>query len=137
MLNFEDLDKFLSSLRGLGDNDLKKAIFLTGVLAQRVLDYQEKERGSKPFLSKLANLNLTEKKVKRIFTQVKEKLESYDEFRPADEIIYEKASELFSKSSDSWGLSFDEISYYFALGLGMKEKVYSIIFEFLKNRKED
>lgn len=137
MVDITDLDKFLDSLEGLGGDPIKKGIFLTGVLAQRLIDYQEDKRNSRSFVSKLGSLFLNQKDIQKIFSQVRIKLEEYEEFKPVDKIIYEKASEFFVKGSDKWNLNIDEISFYFSVGLGMSKKVYSVVFESLKKENKE
>lgn len=137
MSKFSNLDDFLGSLKGLGDNPVAKGIFLTGVLTQRVLDYQENQIGTRAFSSKLGGLILNKRDIMRILSQARNKLYEYDEFKTVDKIIFEKASELFSSASDDWKMNIDEISYYFSLGLGMSRKVYSFIFSLIKENKEE
>lgn len=136
MSQFSNLDDFLNSLKGLGDNPVAKGIFLTGVLAQRVLDYQEDQVGTRAFSSKLGGLILNKRDIMRILSQARNKLYEYDEFKPVDRIIFEKASELLS-SSDDWKMNIDEISYYFSLGLGMKRRVYDFIFSLIKKENKE
>jgi len=51
---------------------------LTGVLTEKLLNIQYKERGSKPFYSRLNGLKLNKNIVKRIYTEAINKLNEYN-----------------------------------------------------------
>lgn len=99
------------------DSDYKKAVFLEGVLVDKLLNIQYKDRGSKPFYSRLNGLKLNEKLVKRIFTEAVNKLNEYDKnyYKELESIIG-----MYMLSPN--GLTDDEISYFFVLGMILSKK---------------
>jgi len=107
---FEEFGDFFNS------ND-KKAIFLEGVLAQKLLKIQFTDRGSTPFVKKLNGLKLDEKKVKALLPIIQGKLEEYGKnyYKELEKLI----SDYFVASDKNWDLSNDEISYYFTLGMNL------------------
>jgi len=60
------------------DSDYKKAVFLTGVLTEKLLNIQYEERKSKPFYSRLNGLKLDRNLVRRIFSEAVNKLNEYN-----------------------------------------------------------
>ncbi|HHE37662.1 MAG TPA: TIGR02556 family CRISPR-associated protein, partial [Candidatus Cloacimonetes bacterium] len=103
------------------DADWKKAVFLTGVLAQNVMDIQLRLRGAKPFRSRLNGLKLDHKAIKRLLPESIEKLEQYKEnyYRELEEVI---ALLMESGEPELKTQSVDEISFYFAMGMNLNKK---------------
>lgn len=101
------------------DDSTKKALFLEGVLVQKLLNIQYHNRNSKPFRKKLNGLKIDEKVAKKIFTEAINKLEEYDEN------YYCKLEEIIGSyfiNSDFSRYSVDELSYYFTLGMVLENK---------------
>jgi CRISPR-associated protein Csh1 len=96
------------------DDETKKAMFLEGVLAQKLLNIQYSERNATPFRSRLNGLKIDEKIAKRLLPEIINKLEEYEKnyYRKLEETI----GEYLVKSNFSH-YSVDELSYYFALGM--------------------
>ncbi|MCB4205479.1 TIGR02556 family CRISPR-associated protein [Deferribacterales bacterium Es71-Z0220] len=96
------------------DDETKKAMFLEGVLAQKLLNIQYSERNATPFRSRLNSLKIDEKIAKRLLPEIINKLEEYEKnyYRKLEETI----GEYLVKSNFSH-YSVDELSYYFALGM--------------------
>ena len=94
------------------DTDLKRAIFLEGILTQKLLNLPEQE--SKSFYSRLNSLKLNERVIKRIFVEVINKLNEYKKnyYRTLESLI----SEYFT-SANFKKITNDEMSYYFVLGM--------------------
>ncbi len=107
---FREFDEFFGS-------DAKKAIFLEGVLAQKLLNIQYQERGATPFRAKLKGLNLNEKQIKKLLPEIQNKLEEYGKnyYRTLESVI----SRYFISAGNDWGLSSDDISFYFVLGMNL------------------
>ncbi len=123
------LEEFLDSLPAL-DTPLKKGLFLMGALTEKLLSVQAKERdGNKPFLKALKSLKMTERDLKGLLPKVRNKLEEYDRFGKGESILYTKASEYLAQAPPSWRMSVDELNFYFALGLGMFDRVAQFIYE--------
>ena len=110
--------KFFDEHSGFFDSNIKKAIFLQGVLCQHLLDIQQKDRGATPFRSMLNSMKLNERLIKKLLPEIIEKLEQYDKnyYRKLETTI----SELFINAE--FDLSNDEISYYFVLGMNLNKK---------------
>jgi CRISPR-associated protein Csh1 len=102
------------------DNPAKKASFVVGMLVDYLLMVQRIERrvesGKEPFWKSLHGLRLDEKKVKEIFHRVIAKLREYRRETYLEEI----AGRYLANAGENWGISKDEISYYFTLGLTLR-----------------
>lgn len=142
ILLFNDLDLFKESkfmLESNGEltdeliNDIldtpdKKATFLLGALTRKVTSAQYNELGSTPFVDKLWGLSLDQKKVKKLYPMVLNKLREYGKtYRDLEENI----SLNLLNSEKNWKLTRDETSYYFVLGFTLSYYVTK------KNEKED
>jgi CRISPR-associated protein Csh1 len=106
------------------DADWKKAVFLTGVLAQNVMDIQYRERKARPFRSRLNGLKLDQRAIKRLLPESIEKLEQYKSnyYRDLEEAI----SELMESGEPEMKMqSVDEISFYFAMGMNLNKQFKS------------
>lgn len=114
------------SLNSILDAPDKNASFLLGVLTKRLLNKQYKELKSTPFYNKLWGLSLDQKKIKKLYPMVINKLREYN-------LAYLKLEEDISKnlinSENNWKLTRDETSYFFVLGFTMPY--------FDNNKKED
>ena len=100
------------------DADWKKAVFLSGVLAQHVLNIQWQERGATPFKSRLNGLKIDYRTVKRLLPECINKLEQYKKnyYHELEEII---SILLESGEPDLRSQSVDEISFYFSMGMNL------------------
>jgi len=110
------------------DADWKKAVFLTGVLAQNVMDIQYRDRKATPFRSRLNGLKLDTRAIKRLLPESIEKLEQYKsnyyrELETAISLLME------SGEPELKNQSVDEISFYFAMGMNLNKQ--------FKNKKEE
>jgi len=102
------------------DDNVKRAVFLEGVLAQKLLVVQYRERGSTPFRARLNGLKIDDKIVKRLLPEIINKLEEYgSNYKSFKEI--ESAISEYMLNCDFSGYSIDEISYYFTLGLTLEK----------------
>ena len=112
------------------NSDWKKAVFLMGVIAQHVIDYQQSTRGAKPFRSRLNGLKLDQKAIKRLLPESIEKLDQYkaNYYRDLEEVI---ARLMESGEPDLKMQSVDEISFYFAMGMNLNKQFK------LKQEKEE
>lgn len=141
ILLFSDLDLFKESkfmIKNNGElteeliNDIldtpdKKATFLLGALTRRVTYVQYKELGSSPFVNKLWGLSLDQKKIKKLYPMVLNKLREYDKAVPD---LEENISLNLLNSEKNWKLTRDETSYYFVLG-------YTLSFNITKDEEND
>ncbi|HEC76333.1 MAG TPA: TIGR02556 family CRISPR-associated protein [Thermoplasmatales archaeon] len=115
------------------DDPAKKAAFSVGMLVDYLLWVQRTEKksefGQEPFWSKLHGLVLDERKMKNIFREAIAKLRQYRKTFPSLEKI---AGKYLAEAEGKWKLSQEEISYYFALGMTLRN-----IFSFEKNEKSN
>ena len=104
--------------------DWKKAVFLTGVLAQNVMDIQYRERKATPFRSRLSGLKLDARAIKRLLPESIEKLEQYKSnyYRDLETSI---ALLMESGEPELKHQSVDEISFYFAIGMNLNKQFKS------------
>ncbi|RUM43071.1 MAG: hypothetical protein DSY34_00610 [Desulfurobacterium sp.] len=120
----DDIRSLLESLSLLKLPEAK-GLFLLGVLTQRLLDKQAGSReGSKPFLKKLSGFKLNERGFKKLMPELREKMEAYEVFGKFERELFDLASEYFAQSNNPWKLSLEEMNFVFAVGMGMKGKIY-------------
>ena len=100
------------------DDDMKKAVFLLGVLAKKLLNIQYQERNATPFRSRLNGLKIDEKVAKRLLPEIINKLEEYGKnyYSKLETAIGE-----YMLNADFSKYSIDEISYYFTLGMVLEK----------------
>ena len=101
------------------NSNLKKAIFLEGVLTQFLLNIQYRERKANPFRIKLKGLKLDENQVRKLLPEIQNKLEEYGKnyYRDLESII----AHYFISSGNKWNITNDEISFYFVLGMNLSD----------------
>jgi len=126
----QKIDSFFSEFGEFFDRNVKKAIFLEGVLTQKLLNIQYRERKATPFRIKLKGLNLDEKQVKKLLPEIQNKLEEYGKnyYRTLESII----SKHFISAGNGWKMSNDETSFYFVLGMNL-----SYIFKIKKENNNE
>jgi CRISPR-associated protein Csh1 len=110
--SFGDENQFLKYLNEL-DNPAKKASFLLGILTRKLIAVQYKELGSTPFTNKLWGLSVDEKKIKKLYPMVINKL---NEYKITNSELTQDISINLLQTNDNWNLSRDETSFYFVLG---------------------
>ena len=113
----EKIDLFLNAYRGFFDNAEKKVCFLVGLLVQKLLNIQWKDKNATPFRSKLQGLRLTEPLIRKIFYQTQDKLEQYKKnyYRELENVI----SQYMISSGSKWLMTNDEIAFYFTVGMNL------------------
>jgi CRISPR-associated protein Csh1 len=121
------IEAFFKEHEGFFDYDspLKRAVFLEGVLAQKLLNIQQVERGSQPFFARLNGLNINRKIFERILPEIHTKLTEYDKFYPNYRLLSEAISSYAVASTDAdWRMSDDQYSFYFTLGMSLAKHLY-------------
>lgn len=110
---------FLTEYEEFLNSDAKRAIFLMGVLTQKLLNIQYQERKATPFRKQLNSLKLSPAHIQRLLPQIIEKLEQYSKnyYRNLESLIAELL--LTAKLNE---LSNDEISFYFTTGMTLEKK---------------
>jgi len=100
------------------DDDLKKALFLEGVLAKKLLAIQYSDRKATPFQSRLNGLRIDKRVAMRLLPEIINKLEEYGKNYYQD--IEEAIGEYFM-SSNFTRYSVNEMSFYFTLGMTLSK----------------
>ncbi len=121
----EKTELFFDKFSDFFGSDIKKAIFLEGILAQKLLNIQRlpevsnAQAGKEPFRSRLKGLKLDEKQIRKLLPQIKNKLEEYGKnyYRDLESTI----SYYFVSSGNAWNVTNDEISFYFTLGMNLSD----------------
>ncbi len=113
----KDYIEFFNTNNEIFDTSCKKAAFLVGDLANKLMNIQYKEKSSKPFYSRLNGLNIDEKTLKRIYVEAINKLNEYGKnyYTVLEELIGEYLLQPIN-------LTNNEISFYFTLGLSLSNK---------------
>ncbi len=110
----------------------KRGIFLLGALTQMLLNIQGQERGSTPFFKNLKGLKMNEEDIKGLLPKVINKLMEYERFDSGKrETAEEIAKNLLSQ--EKFGLSIDEINFYFTSGMALYKEVADVVY---KNEEE-
>lgn len=115
-----EYNDFFNEHKDFFNNPAKKAVFLEGVLCQKLLNIQYTKREAAPFRNKLNGLKLSPKLIKKLFPEIISKLEQYDSN------YYKKLEETISKlflDSNIDDMSNDEISFYFAMGMTLHKEI--------------
>lgn len=122
----QKLEDFFTKYANFFDSDVKRAIFLEGVLAQFLLDIQYAERNATPFRGRLNGLKINEKIIKKLLPEIQNKLEEYKKnyYKNLEKLI----SQYMLKAEFS-EISNTEISFYFIIGM-------NLAYQF-KNTKEE
>lgn len=103
-----------------------KALFMLGVLSNRLLWVQRKVMGNDPFWSVLKDLKMKERDFVALLPRIQGKLRQYDAPFRAQKGYAASSSKRVTLASDylqasprPWDLSTDEMNYYFTLGLNL------------------
>ncbi len=98
----------------------RRAAFIEGVVTGLFLMIQAKQRGgSTPFRKKLGGLQLDERKLQQIFTDLENKYAQYDA-ELAHKDLRDFASHcLLEAEENGWNIRRDELSYFFSLGMNL------------------
>ncbi len=124
-INSGNLEAFLENLPLL-DSPEAKGLFLLGILTQKLLDKQATVRGSSPpFLKKLSGFKLNERGFRKLMPELRDKMEAYGAFGSFERELFDLASKYFAQAKKPWGLSLEEMNFVFAVGMGIKNRIYS------------
>lgn len=123
----QKVEKFFEANKSFFTSDSKKATFLEGVLAQKLLNIQWMDKKATPFRTKLHGLKMNQALIKRLLPEIQNKLEEYGKnyYRDLESII----AQHFILAGETWKETDDELSFYFVLGMDMHK--------LFKTEKED
>lgn len=123
----QKVERFFEANGSFFTSDAKKATFMEGVLAQKLLNIQWMDKKATPFRTKLHGLKMNEALIKRLLPEIQNKLEEYGKnyYRDLESVI----AQHFILAGENWKETDDELSFYFVLGMDMHK--------LFKNEKED
>jgi len=110
-----EFSDFFNQYKNAFSSASKQAVFLEGVLAKFLMDVQYANRQSSPFSDKLYGLRIDERRAKKLFPEIIEKLREYKMAYTSLEAAASKA--LLEAENKGWNLAADEVSYFFTLGM--------------------
>jgi CRISPR-associated protein Csh1 len=105
------------------NSNAKKAVFLEGILAGKLLAIQYAIRASTPFLDKLHGLHISFSDAKRLLPHIINKLREYQ--ISYKEIEMDTANEFLLSETSSKLPTDDESSYFFTLGMLLHSRLES------------
>ncbi|MFA6373606.1 MAG: TIGR02556 family CRISPR-associated protein [Methanothrix sp.] len=111
------IERYFEANKAFFNSDSKKATFLEGVLAQKLLNIQWMDKKATPFRTKLHGLKMNEALIKRLLPEIQNKLEEYQKnyYRDLESLI----ANHFVLAGLNWNEVDDELSFYFVLGMDM------------------
>ena len=117
------IENFFYEFSDFFNADSKKAVFLLGSLTQFLLNIQSRLKNSQPFRARLKGLKLDKRQIEKLFPEIQNKLEEYDKnyYKKLEEII----AAYLLRAGKSWGITNDEISFYFVLGMNLSNNFKS------------
>lgn len=115
----EKVEQFFDQFPQTFDSAEKRAVFLTGVLTQFLLNIQRRDRGAEPFRKNLKSLKMRQRDILQIFPEAQNKLEEYGEnyYTQLEQVI----AEYFIRAGNPWRISDDEINFYFLMGMNLSD----------------
>jgi CRISPR-associated protein Csh1 len=121
----EKAEEFFGSYQETFRSSAHKALFLLGVLSQKLLNIQYRDRNATPFRKNLKGLRLREGDFQGLLPKIQNKLEEYDKnyYRKLEELI----SEYLIRAGRGWQMTTDEMNFYFVLGMNLQDKVSQIL----------
>lgn len=113
-------DAIFKEFHSLFDTPAKRAVFLEGVLCQKLMNIQYKELDANPFRVKLQGLKMDQRRLRGLFPEIQDKLKMYtaNYYRDLERLI----SATMENAGNDWRLSTDEITFYFMLGMNLVDQ---------------
>ena len=99
----------------------KKAIFMVGLLAQKLLNIQMIKEQRTPFVNRLKGLKLGKKDIKRLLPEIQNKFIEYDAQYYKD--ILALASNYLINAGEKWTVSELDIPFYFSMGMNLERHI--------------
>ena len=115
----QKVERYFEANKRFFTSDAKKATFLEGVLAQKLLNIQWMDKKATPFRAKLHGLKMNQRLIKILLPEIQNKLEEYGKnyYRDLESII----AQHFISAGEKWAETDDELSFYFVLGMDMQK----------------
>ena len=124
-----DLDCVFEKYENTFKTPSKRGLFLLGTLTELLLRKQYADRNAKPFMKQLKGLKMNEKDFKGLLPKVQNKLEEYKSFDTGKRILAEEISNYLLSAGDTWGLTHDEMNFYFSAGMNLAKDVASLLYD--------
>ncbi|WP_028843532.1 TIGR02556 family CRISPR-associated protein [Pseudothermotoga elfii] len=121
IVSSSEIDQFFNSYPEFFNLPWKKAVFLTGVLAGKVLSVQYAKRQATPFFKKFKGLKMNMQDVMGLLADIRNKLQQYDAYGKKSDELLKTAAEYYLQSSKS-NTTIDELNFIFTLGLAYAGK---------------
>ena len=113
-------DAIFKEYHSFFDTPAKRAVFLEGVLCQKLMNIQYKELDATPFRVKLQGLKMDQRRLCGLFPEIQDKLHKHtaNYYRDLEQLI----SATMVEAGNDWRLSTDEITFYFMLGMNLVDQ---------------
>jgi len=125
-------DKVFEKLGGSLNTTAKQGIFLLGALTQMLLNIQGVERENTPFWKQLKGLKMNEEDIKGLLPKVINKLQEYGKLDKGKKELAKEISK-YLLHQEKFGLTIDEINFYFVSGMSLVDEVKEEIYKKVEN----
>lgn len=116
------------------DTDLKRALFLIGALAAKVMEVQYINLKSTPFQNRLRELKMRQEHVEGLLNECINKLREYDSYYESSRQIVAIISRLLLQTPAVWPLTVNQINFFISTGMALSKEVYT---KFKKKENDD
>ena len=117
----EPYQEFFSIYEGFFNTPIKRAVFLLGVLTEKLLNYQWRERGgAKPFRKSLKSLRMSVNDLRGLLPKVQGKFMEYDIYDYPE--LRGAISHYFLQAGENWNIGEDELNFCFVLGMNLESE---------------
>ncbi|HEY8542101.1 MAG TPA: TIGR02556 family CRISPR-associated protein [Pseudothermotoga sp.] len=120
-VNSDELNAFFDRYPEFFNESWKKAVFLTGVLAGKVLSIQYAKRQATPFFKKFKGLKMNMQDIQGLLAEIRNKLQQYDSYGQRIDLLMKSAATYYLESSKQKS-TVDELNFVFTLGLAYSNK---------------
>ncbi len=121
LVDNNELNEFFGKYPEFFNESWKKAVFLTGVLAGKVLSIQYVKRKAVPFFKKLKGLKMNMQDIQSLLAEIRNKLQQYDSYGQRVDFLMKCAAQYYLESAKQ-NASIDELNFVFTLGLAYSNK---------------
>lgn len=121
-------DELFSKYQPTLESPVRRGLFLLGALTELLLRKQYQERQSTPFIKELKSLKMDQKDFLGLLPKVQNKLEEYSSFDKGKRLLAQEIAHYLLQGGDNWGMSLDEMNFYFACGMNLVDEVAGIIY---------
>ncbi|MGB9901337.1 MAG: TIGR02556 family CRISPR-associated protein [Pseudothermotoga sp.] len=120
-VNGNELDNFFTKYPEFFNESWKKAVFLTGVLAGKVLSIQYAKRQATPFFKKLKGLKMNMQDLHGLLPEIRNKMQQYDSYGQRIDTLMKAAAEYYLESNKQI-TNIDELNFVFTIGLAYSNR---------------